>query len=209
MYVHVYTQYVHVYAMYIHILTSCLNMMGRVPLIPLILAGNSTPTSPHQYSKHKWSEVWLPSGQLWHCSSGWQAWQQCEWGETVAVAVWAWQAAPGWSVDWKDWYQEEGCSEGAALAWSWDSPAGRRKADLAGWEMKCGCEPVQTGLYSVQTYICIYVYVCTMYIQLYGFINMYVLCTCIYRNSCTCMYIYVYLCTCIYHVQTCSQLYVN
>ncbi len=28
-------------------------MVGRVPLIPLILAGNSTPTSPHQYSKHK------------------------------------------------------------------------------------------------------------------------------------------------------------
>jgi hypothetical protein len=75
--------------------------------------------------------------------------------------------------------------------------------------MKCGCEPVQTGLYSVQTYICIYVYVCTMYIQLYEFINMYVLCTYIYRNSCTCMYIYVYSCTCIYHVHTCSQLYVN
>jgi hypothetical protein len=75
--------------------------------------------------------------------------------------------------------------------------------------MKCGCEPVQTGLYSVQTYICIYVYVCTMYIQLYEFINMYVLCTYIYRNSCTRMYIYVYSCTCIYHVHTCSQLYVN
>ncbi len=39
--------------MYIHILTSCLNMVGRVPLIFLILAGNSTPSSPHQYSKHK------------------------------------------------------------------------------------------------------------------------------------------------------------
>ena len=52
-YVHVYTQHVHVYAMYIHILNSCLNMVGRVPLIPLILAGNLTPTSPHQYSKHK------------------------------------------------------------------------------------------------------------------------------------------------------------
>ncbi len=37
----------------IHVLTSCLNMVGRAPLIPLILAGNSTPTSPHQYSKHK------------------------------------------------------------------------------------------------------------------------------------------------------------
>ncbi len=39
--------------MYIHVLTSCLNMEGRVPLIPLFLAGNSTPTIPHQYRLHK------------------------------------------------------------------------------------------------------------------------------------------------------------
>ncbi len=26
---------------------------GQVPLIPLFLAGNSTPTIPHQYSQHK------------------------------------------------------------------------------------------------------------------------------------------------------------
>ena len=29
------------------------NMVGRVPLIPLFLAGNSTPTIPHKYSQHK------------------------------------------------------------------------------------------------------------------------------------------------------------
>jgi hypothetical protein len=29
------------------------NMVGRVPLIPLFLAGNLTPTIPHQYSQHK------------------------------------------------------------------------------------------------------------------------------------------------------------
>jgi hypothetical protein len=29
------------------------NMVGRVPLIPLFLAGNTTPTIPHQYSQHK------------------------------------------------------------------------------------------------------------------------------------------------------------
>jgi hypothetical protein len=29
------------------------NMVGRVPLIQLFLAGNSTPTIPHMYSKHK------------------------------------------------------------------------------------------------------------------------------------------------------------
>ena len=28
-------------------------MVGRVPLMPLFLAGNSTPTIPHKYSKHK------------------------------------------------------------------------------------------------------------------------------------------------------------
>jgi hypothetical protein len=28
-------------------------MVGRVPLIPLFLAGNSTPTIPHQYSQQK------------------------------------------------------------------------------------------------------------------------------------------------------------
>jgi hypothetical protein len=52
-YVHVYTQYVHVYAMNIHVLTSCFNMMGRVQLMPLFLAGNSTSTIPHKYSQHK------------------------------------------------------------------------------------------------------------------------------------------------------------
>ena len=29
------------------------NMVGRVPLIPLFLAGNSTPTIPHMFSKRK------------------------------------------------------------------------------------------------------------------------------------------------------------
>ena len=31
------------------------NVPGRVPLIPLYLAGNSTPTIPHKFSKHKGS----------------------------------------------------------------------------------------------------------------------------------------------------------
>ena len=31
------------------------NVLGRVPLIPLFLAGNSTPTIPHKFSKHKGS----------------------------------------------------------------------------------------------------------------------------------------------------------
>ncbi len=89
--------------------------------------------------------VWIPSGQLWHCSSGWPAWQQCKWGQPVAVAVWAWQAAPGWSFDWKDWCQEKGCSEGAAPAWSWDSPASQGWSGLMGnevWLWTCTAESV-------------------------------------------------------------------
>ncbi len=39
--------------MYIHVLTSCFNMMASVQLMPLFLAGNSTPTVPHKYSQHK------------------------------------------------------------------------------------------------------------------------------------------------------------
>ena len=31
------------------------NVLGRVPLFPLFLAGNSTPTIPHKFSKHKGS----------------------------------------------------------------------------------------------------------------------------------------------------------
>ena len=71
-YVHAYTMYVHVYAMYIHVLTCYLNMVGSVPLIQLFLAGNSTPTIPVQPAQ----EDRLPSGQLLHCSSRCQAWQQ-------------------------------------------------------------------------------------------------------------------------------------
>ena len=36
------------------------NMVGRVPLMPLFLAGNSTPTIPHMFSKRK--EAGFPFG---------------------------------------------------------------------------------------------------------------------------------------------------
>ena len=36
---------------------------GRVPLIPFFLAGNSTPTIPHKYSKHKSSGFRVPMGR--------------------------------------------------------------------------------------------------------------------------------------------------
>ncbi len=49
----VYVHVVHVYIMYKHVLTSFLSMVGRVPLIPLFVAGNSTHNIPHKYSQHK------------------------------------------------------------------------------------------------------------------------------------------------------------
>ncbi len=39
--------------MYIHVLTSYFNMKGRVQLMPLFLASNSTPTILHNNSQHK------------------------------------------------------------------------------------------------------------------------------------------------------------
>jgi hypothetical protein len=82
LYVHVYTQYVHLYAMNIHVLTSCLNMVGRVPLILLFLAGNSTPTIPQQYNQHVGS-----------CDTaavdGWRDSNVCE------VNQWLWQFRRG------------------------------------------------------------------------------------------------------------------
>ncbi len=42
------------------------NMVGRVPLIPLLLAGNSTPTIPHIFSKRK--DSGFPYGcAVWLC----------------------------------------------------------------------------------------------------------------------------------------------
>ncbi len=35
------------------------NIVGRVPLLPLFLAGNSTPTIPYIFNKSKDSGVWL------------------------------------------------------------------------------------------------------------------------------------------------------
>ena len=43
-------------SMYCYVLvyfTLIYNVVGRVPLIPLFLAGNSTPTIPHKFSKRK------------------------------------------------------------------------------------------------------------------------------------------------------------
>ncbi len=45
------------------------NMLGRVPLIPLFLAGNSTPTIPHKFSKHKGSAFPMGSADTANASA--------------------------------------------------------------------------------------------------------------------------------------------
>ncbi len=85
------------------------NMVGRVPLIPVFLAGNSTPTfrkstastrtlasqwgscEPAAQDGRRGSNVYEVNTWLWH---------------------WTWQAAPGRSVSGSDW-EEGGCSAGA------------------------------------------------------------------------------------------------
>ncbi len=49
-----YTQCIQVYtSIYFVEVADVQNMVGRVPLIPLFLAGNSTPTIPHMFIKRK------------------------------------------------------------------------------------------------------------------------------------------------------------
>ncbi len=78
-------------------LAACI--VGRVLLISLFLAGNSTPTIPHKYSQHKRSGFPVGSCDI-AAADGWCGSnpEQCVRGEPLAVAVWAWQPTPGWSV---------------------------------------------------------------------------------------------------------------
>ncbi len=133
------------------------SMVGRVPLIPLILAGNSTPTIPHQYSQHK--RAGFPVGSCDTAAAG----GRC--GSNVyEVNQWLWQfgrSKPrlgGLSVertgDRKEAAQKERLLHGAETR-------RRRKADLAWWETKCGCEQSTCQyvkrLYTVHT--CMYLYI--------------------------------------------------
>ncbi len=63
-------------------------MVGRVPLIPLFLAGNSTPTIPHKFSKHKGSG--FPMGYADSTASDGRR------GSNVyEVNTWLWNSGPG------------------------------------------------------------------------------------------------------------------
>ena len=62
-------------------------MVGRVPLIPLFLAGNTTPTIPHQYSQHKRSG--FPVGS---CDSAAEDGRRGS--NAYEVNPWLWQFGP-------------------------------------------------------------------------------------------------------------------
>lgn len=133
------------------------NMVGRVPLIPLFLAGNSTPTIPHKYSKHKSSG--FPAGSCDTADADGKR------GSNVyEVNQWLWRFARGkprlggLSVeetdDRKDATQKVRVERGAETR-------RRRKADRAWLEMKCGCEQ-STYKYLLCLYIvytCMYMYI--------------------------------------------------
>ncbi len=70
--------------MYIHFLASCLNMVGRVPLIPLFKASNSTPTIPQQYSQHKRSGFLVGSCDT-AAADDWRG------SNAYEVNLWLWQ----------------------------------------------------------------------------------------------------------------------
>ncbi len=74
--------------MNIHVLTSGLNMVGRVPLIPLFLAGNSTPTIPQQYNQHKRSGFPVGSCDT-AAADGWCG------SNVYEVTQWLWQLSLG------------------------------------------------------------------------------------------------------------------
>jgi hypothetical protein len=64
------------------------NMVGRVPLIPLFLAGNSTPTIPHMFSKLK------DSGVLYGCADA-AATDGRRGSNVYEVNPWLWQFGRG------------------------------------------------------------------------------------------------------------------
>ncbi len=75
------------------------NMVGRVPLMPLFLAGNAIQTIPHLYSKHKDSSFSMGCADAASVDG--------RHGSSVyEVIPWLWQfgrgkarqATPGWSV---------------------------------------------------------------------------------------------------------------
>ena len=75
------------------------NVLGRVPLMPLFLLGNYTPTIPHQLRQHRGARFPHRVGQEGKCCSNVTV-VTCQrvQDQPMAVAVWAGQTASGGPV---------------------------------------------------------------------------------------------------------------
>jgi hypothetical protein len=133
------------------------NMVGRVPLMPLFLAGNSTPTIPHIFSKRK------DSGFPYGCADA--AATDGRRGSNV-YEVNPRQAPPGRSDHRRDHSKEGCCQQCTAQACSSDSTSLQGESSLirSTW---C-CMIVCTSMYEyvqVYTRMCEYVQVCISIIR--------------------------------------------
>jgi hypothetical protein len=116
------------------------NMVGRLPLAPLFLAGNTTSTIPHKYSQHSDKRSSFPAGTCDPASADGRS------GSNVyEVNLWLWQFGRGkprlggLSVE-----KTDDRNEAALKKWSLRGAETRRrcKADRAWWEVMCGSEAV-------------------------------------------------------------------
>jgi hypothetical protein len=89
------------------------NMVGRVPFIPCYLAGISTPTIPHMFSKRK------DSGFLFGCADTAAA-DGRRASNVYDVNPWLWQLGRGKP---RLGVLEESCARGKVQAWLGNSPA--------------------------------------------------------------------------------------
>jgi hypothetical protein len=92
------------------------NVLGRVPLIPLFLAGSSTPTIPHKFSKNKGSG--FPMG-----TAGTADAEGRRGSNVYEVNTWLWnldvharQAPPGRYICGGDCPEEKSCARGSSQA---------------------------------------------------------------------------------------------
>jgi hypothetical protein len=125
------------------------NMVGRVPLVPWFLAGNSTPTIPHKFSKYKGSG--FPMGCANKAAADGRHGSNV-YEVSVAISIWALQATPGWSDSWGDCPEEGHCALGTRKACSGDSSFSESRYSRIQMKSVCGwClyqyVPVHTSMY--------------------------------------------------------------
>ncbi len=148
--------------MNIRVLTSCLNMVCRVPLITLFLAGNLTPYHSSTVQQQQRSGFPVSSCDT-AAADGWCG------SKVYEMNLWLLQFGRGKPRLGGLSVEKTGAKKKAAqkeLLLRGAETRRRRKADWALWEMKCGCEAAQMSLNYVQTCLNIYAYVSTMYIKI-------------------------------------------